>query len=258
MKSLNMKLFAIVGTLALCASGVLVARSVLASTSVYTASNFSQFCASNPSTCSKNENPSARSGSVSCPSNTQVISKVYVHAGSGQTVIELPDSGFGYSYSNNQNTVTVTANSGSHDLSWIAVVCGNVNSTPTPSPTPFVTPSPTPVVTPSPTPAVTPSPTPNIIIDCNGGGDCEVQIGSPTPTPTAAPTDTPEPTDTPKSTNETTNSQPAQGGEVLGVSATPTTLAETGSFSDSAMQAVLLLGILSLAGSAAFYAKEIR
>src|SRR5690349_8620725 len=84
----------------------------------YTASSFSQFCSQHGTTCKKNEDPDDRSGSVSCPSNGQTITNVYVHAGGGQTVYVLPDSHFSYSFSNGNKTVTVNALNGTSDLSW--------------------------------------------------------------------------------------------------------------------------------------------
>lgn len=102
---------------------------VFASLSGLKANEWSKFCADNPGTCSKNENPGSRSGSVSCPVDGQTISQILVHAGDGQDVSELPDDKF--SYSENGSTVTISALEGSHDLSWIMVVC----TTPPPPPT---------------------------------------------------------------------------------------------------------------------------
>jgi hypothetical protein len=116
--------------------------SIFASVSSYTASKFSQYCEANQTICKKAE-LNSKQGDVSCPSSEQVINSVYVHAGEGQTVYELPDDKFSYSYSNNQNTVTVT--SSDKDLSWIAVVCEDVQLTPTPT-TEQPTPTPTDVV----------------------------------------------------------------------------------------------------------------
>src|SRR5437660_1020783 len=73
-------IFSLIALLVLVTSGV---HSSFASVSSYTASDFSQFCANHSSTCSKNEHPGSRSGSVSCPSSDQTIDSVYVHAGNG-------------------------------------------------------------------------------------------------------------------------------------------------------------------------------
>lgn len=178
---------------------------IQASISGYTAAEFAQYCEANPSTCTKTNFSNTKVGSVSCPSPSQVIDVVYVHAGDGQTVYQLPDPGFTTVFSNNNNTVEVTANPHPHDLSWISVTCvpgisPTPTSTPTPTPinTPTNTPTPTPTVpddrlTPTPTPtegqqpSPTPTPTPT---------DSEEQP-TPTPTPTASPTATPTITLTP-------------------------------------------------------------
>lgn len=194
---------------------------VFASVSSYSAADFSQYCAQNSSSCNKNENPSNRSGNVSCPNSNQIISSIYVHAGNGQTVWQLPDSQFLYSYSNNDNTVTVNALQGTADLSWIAVICNNPSPTPTesekptptatptttptttptatptatprcsPTPTPTMTPTPTPTATPVITPTATPVATPTSTPTCEDQENC--------PSPTATPVETPAPTPTPTS-----------------------------------------------------------
>lgn len=161
--------------------------------------------------------------------------------------------------------------------------CSGVTPTPTntPTPTPTSTPTPTPTVTATPTPTFTPTPTPCanggncdvIIIDCPGEGDCEVNVGS-TPTPTATPTATPTPTSGPTATptpgptatptpgpsnngsnnNSTTNnsggSQPVQS--VLGT----TTMAKTGIFEETLMNALSLFGMVSLSVGSLTYAKS--
>ncbi|MBI3342055.1 fibronectin type III domain-containing protein [Candidatus Curtissbacteria bacterium] len=186
---------------------------VFASISSYSASDFSQFCSQNSTTCKKNENPGDRSGSVSCPSVNQTILNVYVHAGGGQTVYQLPDSHFSETFSNNNNTVTVNALAGTADLSWIAVVCSSNSPTPTPTATPTPTPTSTPnpcdardhisfwnlfnidveataIVCPTPTPTPTPSPTPSNppigggpTSNNNGGGNITTPSCSPNSKP---------------------------------------------------------------------------
>lgn len=275
-------LFAIV--LSVVPALALVISSALASQSSFSASGFSQFCAQNPTTCNKSDFD-GRSGSISCPNPNQVIDKVYVHAGDGQLVWELPDSKFSFNFSNNNNTVTVNALEGTHDLSWIGVTCTSAtpspSATPTatpsaspsptptatpsasPSPTPSASPSPTPSASPSPSPSaspspsITPSPTPTIEIDCDGGGECEVIIGSPTPTPTATPTPTPSPTSSPSNNNNSggstdsssgsNNSQPQ--GQVLGA----TTLASTGTSTENT---ALYLGLALILTSVLGFAKN--
>lgn len=131
---------------------------IQASVSGYTASEFSQYCEANPSTCTKTNFSDVKVGSVSCPSPSQVIDVVYVHAGDGTTVYQLPDSGFIGVFSNSNNTVEVTANPHPHDLSWIGVTCvpgSSPSSTPTPTPT--SAPTATPTFTPTNTPTVTPT-----------------------------------------------------------------------------------------------------
>ncbi len=159
-------------------------NTIQASVSAYTASEFSQYCEANPSTCSKTNFSNVKIGSVSCPSPSQVIDVVYVHAGDGQTVYQLPDSGFIAAFSNNNSTVEVTANPHPHDLSWVAVTC-IPGSTPTPTSTPTATPTTTPTPT-MPDDRLTPTPTPT-----------EGQQPSPTPTPTQSERPTPTITPTP-------------------------------------------------------------
>lgn len=124
---------------------------LLASVAPIDAHEFSQYCARNASTCNKSDFQNVFEGTVSCPSDSQVITHVYVHAGDGQTVYQLPDPLFDYSYSNNQNTVTVTS-LGQHAISWIGVVCEDPRQ-------PSITVSPTPTKTEG-TPTDTPTPTP--------------------------------------------------------------------------------------------------
>lgn len=135
---------------------------IQASVSGYSASEFSQYCENHSSTCKKENFNNTKVGSVSCPSNSQQIDKVYVHAGDGNTVYELPDSGFIAVSGNNNNTVQVTANPHPHDLSWIGVKCvpgSSPSATPTPTPSPTRTPTTTPTPTHPPRPTHTPTPT---------------------------------------------------------------------------------------------------
>lgn len=166
---------------------LLAASQVQATISSYTASAFSQFCSQNSSICNKvNFSGSTSVRSVSCPSQNQVVQNVYVHAGDGQTVYQLPHAGFTYVI--NGNSVTVTKTTHPHNFSWIGVVCGDA-PTPTPTVVPTATPTPTSAPTPTPTlePTVTPSPTPEV-----------------TPTPPVDPTVTPTPEVTPTPTEEPT------------------------------------------------------
>lgn len=111
-----------------------IVKSVEASVSNHTVSQFNQYCSQNSTICNKVNFSRVFVGSISCPSQNQQISKVYVHAGDGQTLYELPDPGFQTVFSNNNNTVQVTADPHPHELSFIGVVCNN-SSTPTPTPT---------------------------------------------------------------------------------------------------------------------------
>src|SRR6185369_15601597 len=122
-----------------------------ASVSSYTASAFAQYCAQNPTICTK-----ANESTVSCPTAGQVIQTIYVHGGEGQTVYELPDANWTSVLSNNGGTVTVTQ-AGQHQLSWVGVVCAAVTTSPTVTPTPTPDPG-DPEATPSATPTVTPTP----------------------------------------------------------------------------------------------------
>lgn len=166
-----------------------VTKFALASQSSYTASGFSQFCAANPTTCNKQDFTNARVGSVSCPLSNQTIQTVLVHAGSGQTVWELPDSQFTHFFLNNNNTVTVIANPGTHDISWIGVICTNPIS-PTPSSSPQVTPSATPPITPTPYPSSSASPTPSF-------SPSPSPIISPSPVVSSSPAISPTPQSSP-------------------------------------------------------------
>lgn len=232
---------------------------VIASQSSYTASNFSQFCASNPTTCNKVDFNDARIGDVSCPSTNQTIDQVYVHAGSGQLVTELPDSLFSYSFSNNQNTVSVTALQGTHDLSWIGVTCStHTSSTPTPTQTPTCTPTPT--ITPTVT--LTSTPTPTNTPECEAcGGNTEV-----TPTPTTEVTPTPvDPTATPtpgSSNNNSSNSSDNSSsisGQVLGAAiGGPSTLAATGTAAENISFASFIAGILLIGAGILNHAKKTK
>jgi hypothetical protein len=158
-------ILSLIALLVLATSGV---TSTYASVSSYSASDFSQYCSQNSATCSKNEHPGEDSASVTCPQGL-VVDKVYVHAGDGQTVYELPDAGFDVSYSNNNTTANVTRTTHPHALSWIAVTCTDGT---------------TPTITVTETPTVTPTP----IIECDGEFCQEV---TPTVTPTTDPTATP-------------------------------------------------------------------
>jgi hypothetical protein len=227
------------------------------------------FCKNGATNCIK-EDKSGRSGSISCP-NGKIVTNVYVHAGDGQTVYQLPHDGFNVSYSNGGQTTTVTVTTHQHDLSWLGVTCGN-EPTSTPTPTSIPTPTSTPTIEPS----ATPTPTPEdkdcedknvstcIIVECDGEETCEVEVGN-TPTPTL--TSTPAPTATPTSAQENkeenkSNDNPPSGsvggssssnqGEVLGI----TTFAPTGVFTEALSNGMLTTGTLLTLASTALYAKK--
>lgn len=127
--------------------------------------------------------------------------------------------------------------------------------------------TPTPTNTPEET--ITPTPTCDqgstcFKVDCDGEGECELAIGG-TPTPTATPTSTPTPkvtatptpgpnaTPTPgpsNNSNNSSNSQPPK--TVLGT----TTMAKTGVFEDTLMNALSLIGMVSLSVGSLTYAKS--
>ncbi len=188
----------------------------LAAISGYSASGFSQFCAANPEICTK-ANLSGRTGTVSCPNESQTIQTVYVHAGDAQTVYELPEEGFDYTIDGSSVTVNVTTHQ--NNLSWIGVVCsGDPAATPTPTGA---------IILEDPTPTPTTDP------------------GEPTPTPTVAAGETPfpQPQNDPfkgvggnqnNSSSSTSNTQ----GQVLGA----TTMASTGVATDSLVNLVGLAG----------------
>jgi hypothetical protein len=159
---------------------------------------------------------------------------------------------------------------GKQKVIWID--CGGTTITPTPTYTSTPTPTCTPTPTVTPTETVTPTPTLTctgndcIVINCPGGGTCEVEIGN-TPTPTVTPTATPSTTITPTPTNSggtggtssntnntNSNNSPSilsagastTAGEVLGAN----TFANTGTFAASIMNILFALGagITGLAG----------
>lgn len=192
------------------------AINAVASVDSRTASEFSQYCSQNQSICSKLNFNEARVGTVNCPNPNQVVGEVYVHAGDGQTVYQLPHSGFDFTLNGNSATVTLTSHQ--HNISWIGLVCTS-SQTQTPTPTPTPTPSSTPTHTPSPTPSNTPTPTPT-------------STPSPTPTPTVTPSPTPTPSATPSPTPTPTPTvtplpSPTPTPQILGVK-TPTIQPETG------------------------------
>lgn len=131
---------------------------VAASISTYQANEFSQYCADNP-LCLKT-NFSGTHADISCPQSEQIVDKVYVHAGDGQTVYELPHKGFILGIATNSATVDIDTHP--HELSWVGIICSDpIEPSPevSPSPTPLLTPSPE--VSPSPSSQATPSPIPS-------------------------------------------------------------------------------------------------
>src|SRR3990167_722706 len=168
----------------------LLAKTIFASLSGYTASEFAQFCADNPLTCKKVD-INEQWGIVSCQSDDQTVGSTYVHAGNigqgGSAVYLLPHfPPFVHFYLNEGNSVKVI--SGSNTISWIGVVCQSPEPTATPTPTEEPTPTPTETLTPTPTP--TPTEEPKEVCEdeeaLNFGeeGDCEYEEVTPTPTPT--------------------------------------------------------------------------
>lgn len=250
-----------------------------ASVSSYTASGFSQFCASNSTTCNKVNFNNVTTGIVSCPSSNQVIDQVYVHAGEGQTVYELPDSGFSVVYSNNNNTATVSLADSVHALSWLGVVCSagstvTPTNTPTVTPTGTLTPTPTddPTITPTDTPTATPTPfaCPTgqidngqhicVYIDCEGQGTCEVVIGSPTPTATETPTATPTPTQSSSGgssiVQSATGSSNSSSSSSNPSSPAAPAMASTGSFGSLMSNVSMLVGMVFSSIALQGYAKK--
>ncbi len=195
---------------ALAFSILVFASKVIATTSSYTASDFSKFCAKNPEICNKEEYKEASSASVSCPlGQSQIIDKIFVHAGDGKTVYELPHSGFSYDLEDAGSMVVVTLSGHKHKISWVGVTC---------HPKPAVTPTSTPVPTPSPTETPLPSPT-----------------ETPSPTPTEAPLPTPTPTPSPTPTEVARGGLSEAGAPVCSdpVPPTPTILSLTRIDNDS-------------------------
>ncbi|KKQ25638.1 MAG: hypothetical protein US62_C0015G0006 [Candidatus Woesebacteria bacterium GW2011_GWA1_37_8] len=143
-------------------SFMLLAHTAFAAESEFSASGFAQFCAKNPSICKKVD-VSGRKAGLKCPDfNNQIATKVYVHAGDGQVIYEMPHVGFNYAinlYGVGGAEVEVTTHK--HDLSWVAVECSS-KSTPSQSPTvtPANTLTPTQTPTSTDTPGVTETPTP--------------------------------------------------------------------------------------------------
>lgn len=200
-----------------------LATNVFAVIDSKTASQFSQFCAADPSSCNKVDfNGSVKTRTVSCPEINQTVSNVYVHAGDGQIVYRLPNDGF--SFTNNGDNATVSITTHPHDFSWIAVVCSPVQTpspTPTPSATPTVTPkpsvSPSPKPTPSPKPSTTPCPSPSPKPSPKvSATPSPSPTPSQTPGPSVSPTTSPSPTVTPIPTPSpavTPSPSPATGGD---------------------------------------------
>lgn len=200
-------------------------------------------------------------------------------------------------------TVTVTkigSGSSCKDISHIDVYTADPTPTPTdtqdtPTPTPTDTQdTPTPTDTPNPTPTdvqntpsptITPTPTdvlcdPNeeyvngicIVVDCPGGGDCEVVIGkTPTPTPAATSTPTPTPTnddggddgddDDDNDDNGGGGSSDGTSSSVGGVSTGPavlgvSTMAPTGAFSNLFSHTLLISGLAFTALSGGMYVRK--
>lgn len=176
----------------------------LATLSSYTASEFSQYCAENPNYCNKVDFSEATSGSVTCPGGTsQYVVKIYVHAGDGNDVYELPHDGFTYYLSNGDSTANVSLSGHPHNISWIGVDCAyKASPTPTatptenPTPTPTATPTTSPTSTPTSTPTVTPTATPTSVPTNTPTATPQSPTATPTEVPTSTPTLTPTPTPT--------------------------------------------------------------
>lgn len=212
-------------------STVAFASNIFAGLSSFTASGFAQYCADNPSICNK-QDFSGTEGTISCPNENHVIQTIYVHAGDGQNVYELPDGGFSFVFTDGGATATVTVTTHPHNLSWLGVVCGREVNSPTPTPTESSEPTPTPSDDPESTPTPTPTATP-------------VSTSTPRVTPSPAPKDAGE-VDYPKTETST-----GTGGQVLGAS----TFAATGSFTQNLGMLLMILGTLSAYVSAKAYKK---
>lgn len=192
------KVFAGVGICLLLLSLAFITPKVQASDPWSGAESFVHWCNQNPTTCQK-----AEGSSVYCPIEGEVVQRVFLHAGDGQTIFEFPVDGYAYHNQKSGNYNGIGAfklEHSKHDISWVAVICG-VASSPTPAPTPTVTP--TPSVSPSPTPSVSPSPSPTIVptptptpIPCEGEA-CPTPTPTPSPSPTGTPFPTPVPSDPP-------------------------------------------------------------
>lgn len=180
-------------------------------------------------------------------------------------------------------TVTVVRNFDSNTCQGISHIDVYVSSQPTNTPTITATPTitgtitPSGTITPTPTDYTTPTPTTfdcpdgqeydsglQICISCPGGGDCEVIIGSPTPTATISASPTPTATETPKDEPKndlSSNDNPSSGSvggassstqEVLGTS----TFAPTGVFTQTISNAMLSIGALFTGIATILYAKK--
>ena len=200
-------------------SFMLLAHTAFAAESEFSASGFAQFCAKNPSICKKVD-VSGRKAGLKCPDfNNQIATKVYVHAGDGQVIYEMPHVGFNYAinlYGVGGAEVEVTTHK--HDLSWVAVECSSKS---TPSQSPTVTPANT--LTPTQTPTSTDTP-----------GVTETPTQSPTPMPSESQSSNNS------NSGSTSNDSGRGGAEILGA----TTLAFTGGF-ETGITTVIFLGGLS-------------
>lgn len=162
----------------------------------YRASEWSQRCADNPSTCAKTESEPFR---IACPAQGQTINVIGVHAGDGQTVYVLPHEGFDYQIEelNGYQGVRVWVTTHQHDISWVIVQCQD-GASPTTTTRPTNTQSPTA----TPTKPLLPTGTPIIKITATATPtDTPDEDVDPTATPT--PTETPTATPTPGSNSDT-------------------------------------------------------
>lgn len=211
------------------------------------------------------------SGSAATMPSGYSIETVVVKAGT-DCINVYPTNNANSCYSVNVigDTVTVTKigqGPTCQDISHLEGTYGIVTVTPTNTPTLTDDPTPTPTDNPTVTPTNTPTPTPFacptgqvdngqhicILIDCDGEGTCEVEIGNTptpteTPTPTATSTPTPTATPVPSSNGGTSTVQSATGSSSdnkSNDSSVPAkAMASTGSFGSLLSNASMLAGLL--------------
>lgn len=110
-----------------------MAEKVYASLANFNASDFCKEKGVFYPDCIKKDFDNAREGEISCP-NDQKIGEVFLHAGNGQNVYQLPHEGVSTQYSNNNQTVKVTLTNFKNDISWLGVTCEEVQTEKEPKP----------------------------------------------------------------------------------------------------------------------------